>query len=181
MQRPVPIAVVSAIQVAEQITEDHNACVHKVREELKSDHPDDLQIVVMKQGVWRIKDIIQFMDDHGHEHTIDGAVVTLQCQYGCPTVHANNGCYGNGNGTCRNKLTHGSISNSSSRSAHAKSSNTACSNRSSQSTFSSATDLLILLPTITMAILMGESSSYHNTSLKSRVLSWQYGHLGRVG
>nr|GEW73027.1 probable protein phosphatase 2C 68 [Tanacetum cinerariifolium] len=45
--------------VAEQITEDHNACVQKVREELKSDHPDDPEIVVEKEGVWRIKGIIQ--------------------------------------------------------------------------------------------------------------------------
>ncbi|PWA35523.1 protein phosphatase 2C 43 [Artemisia annua] len=45
--------------VAEQITEDHNACVQKVRQELKSHHPDDPEIVVMKQGVWRIKGIIQ--------------------------------------------------------------------------------------------------------------------------
>ncbi|KAI3667479.1 hypothetical protein L6452_42540 [Arctium lappa] len=45
--------------VAEQITEDHNACMDEVRQELKSDHPDDPHIVVMKQGVWRIKGIIQ--------------------------------------------------------------------------------------------------------------------------
>lgn len=45
--------------VAEQITEDHNACMDEIRQELKSDHPDDPHIVVMKQGVWRIKGIIQ--------------------------------------------------------------------------------------------------------------------------
>ncbi|KAK9057686.1 hypothetical protein SSX86_022522 [Deinandra increscens subsp. villosa] len=45
--------------VAEQITEDHNACRNEIRRELKQDHPDDPQIVVMKQGVWRIKGIIQ--------------------------------------------------------------------------------------------------------------------------
>ncbi|XP_024975333.1 probable protein phosphatase 2C 68 isoform X1 [Cynara cardunculus var. scolymus] len=45
--------------IAEQITEDHNACIDEVRQELKSDHPDDPHIVVMKQGVWRIKGIIQ--------------------------------------------------------------------------------------------------------------------------
>ncbi|KAJ9543831.1 hypothetical protein OSB04_023538, partial [Centaurea solstitialis] len=45
--------------VAEQITKDHNACMDEVRQELKSDHPDDPHIVVMKQGVWRIKGIIQ--------------------------------------------------------------------------------------------------------------------------
>lgn len=45
--------------VAEQITEDHNACMDEIRQELKQDHPDDPHIVVMKQGVWRIKGIIQ--------------------------------------------------------------------------------------------------------------------------
>ena len=47
--------------VAQQITEDHNACVQKVRQELKSDHPDDPEIVVKVQGVWRIKGIIQVL------------------------------------------------------------------------------------------------------------------------
>ncbi|XP_076928814.1 putative protein phosphatase 2C 68 [Bidens hawaiensis] len=45
--------------VAEQITEDHNACMDEIRQELAHDHPDDPHIVVMKQGVWRIKGIIQ--------------------------------------------------------------------------------------------------------------------------
>ena len=43
--------------VAEQLTKDHNASVEEVRQELKSLHPDDSHIVVMKQGVWRIKGI----------------------------------------------------------------------------------------------------------------------------
>ncbi|XP_065857538.1 probable protein phosphatase 2C 68 [Euphorbia lathyris] len=45
--------------VAEQLTKDHNASLEEVRQELKSMHPDDSHIVVMKQGVWRIKGIIQ--------------------------------------------------------------------------------------------------------------------------
>lgn len=45
--------------VAEQLTKDHNACLEEVRQELKSLHPDDSHIVVMKHGVWRIKGIIQ--------------------------------------------------------------------------------------------------------------------------
>ncbi|KAJ0626343.1 putative protein-serine/threonine phosphatase [Helianthus annuus] len=45
--------------VAEQITEDHNACMDEIRQELKNNHPDDPHIVVKKQGVWRIKGIIQ--------------------------------------------------------------------------------------------------------------------------
>lgn len=45
--------------VAEQLTEDHNASVEEVRRELRSLHPDDSHIVILKQGVWRIKGIIQ--------------------------------------------------------------------------------------------------------------------------
>ncbi|KAL6539872.1 hypothetical protein OROHE_011643 [Orobanche hederae] len=43
----------------EQLTEDHNASIEEVREELKALHPEDSQILLMKQGVWRIKGIIQ--------------------------------------------------------------------------------------------------------------------------
>ncbi|KAL5545461.1 hypothetical protein UlMin_005148 [Ulmus minor] len=45
--------------VAEQLTMDHNASREEIRQELKSLHPDDAHIVVMKHGVWRIKGIIQ--------------------------------------------------------------------------------------------------------------------------
>ncbi|KAK9664606.1 hypothetical protein RND81_14G055500 [Saponaria officinalis] len=45
--------------VAEQLTKEHNACMEEVRDELRSSHPDDSSILVMKQGVWRIKGIIQ--------------------------------------------------------------------------------------------------------------------------
>ncbi|KAE8654864.1 putative protein phosphatase 2C 43 [Hibiscus syriacus] len=45
--------------VAEQLTSDHNASKEEVRQELRSLHPDDSHIVVMKHGVWRIKGIIQ--------------------------------------------------------------------------------------------------------------------------
>lgn len=45
--------------VAEQLTKEHNASKEEVRRELKSLHPEDSQIVVMKQGTWRIKGIIQ--------------------------------------------------------------------------------------------------------------------------
>ena len=44
---------------AEQLTSDHNAALEEVRQELKSLHPDDPHIVVLKHGVWRIKGIIQ--------------------------------------------------------------------------------------------------------------------------
>ncbi|XP_021721664.1 probable protein phosphatase 2C 25 [Chenopodium quinoa] len=45
--------------VAEQLTREHNASMSEVREELMSTHPDDASILVQKQGVWRIKGIIQ--------------------------------------------------------------------------------------------------------------------------
>lgn len=45
--------------IAEQLTRDHNASLEEVREEIRSLHPDDSHIVVLKNGVWRIKGIIQ--------------------------------------------------------------------------------------------------------------------------
>lgn len=44
---------------AEQLTSDHNASRKEVRRELKSMHPGDKNIVFKKQGMWRIKGIIQ--------------------------------------------------------------------------------------------------------------------------
>ncbi|KAK6140327.1 hypothetical protein DH2020_025922 [Rehmannia glutinosa] len=46
---------VSAIQ----LSIEHNANVESVRDELRSLHPDDSQIVVLKHKVWRVKGIIQ--------------------------------------------------------------------------------------------------------------------------
>ncbi|KAF4374532.1 hypothetical protein F8388_016083 [Cannabis sativa] len=45
--------------VAEQLTVDHNASSEDVRNELRSLHSDDASIVVKREGVWRIKGIIQ--------------------------------------------------------------------------------------------------------------------------
>lgn len=58
--------------VAEQLTTDHNASMEEVRRELKSLHPEDSQVVVMKDGVWRIKGIIQvfFLKTHILMHTL---------------------------------------------------------------------------------------------------------------
>ncbi|KAI3898296.1 hypothetical protein MKW92_016627 [Papaver armeniacum] len=42
-----------------QVSEEHNASIESVREELRSMHPDDSQIVVLKHKVWRVKGIIQ--------------------------------------------------------------------------------------------------------------------------
>lgn len=44
---------------AVRLSKEHNACNKEVREELKAEHPDDSHIVVLKQGVWRVKGIIQ--------------------------------------------------------------------------------------------------------------------------
>ncbi|CAL9068938.1 probable protein phosphatase 2C 42 [Musa acuminata AAA Group] len=41
------------------LSSDHNANVEAVRQELKAQHPNDPEIVVLKHGVWRIKGIIQ--------------------------------------------------------------------------------------------------------------------------
>ncbi|XP_010265917.1 PREDICTED: probable protein phosphatase 2C 43 [Nelumbo nucifera] len=66
--------------IAEQLTTDHNACMEEVRQELKSLHPDDSHIVVMKHGVWRIKGIIQVSRSIGDaylkkpEFTIDPSI-----------------------------------------------------------------------------------------------------------
>lgn len=45
--------------LALQLSAEHNACLEPVRQELKSMHPDDSQIVVLKHNVWRVKGIIQ--------------------------------------------------------------------------------------------------------------------------
>ncbi|XP_019198841.1 PREDICTED: probable protein phosphatase 2C 38 [Ipomoea nil] len=42
-----------------QLSYEHNANLESVREELKSLHPDDPQIVVLKHKVWRVKGLIQ--------------------------------------------------------------------------------------------------------------------------
>ncbi|XVE99419.1 hypothetical protein REPUB_Repub03eG0196600 [Reevesia pubescens] len=44
---------------AVQLSSEHNASFESVREELRSLHPDDPQIVVLKHKVWRVKGIIQ--------------------------------------------------------------------------------------------------------------------------
>ncbi|XP_074559358.1 putative protein phosphatase 2C 60 [Curcuma longa] len=45
--------------LALQLSEEHNAAIESVRQELQSLHPDDPQIVVLKHNVWRVKGIIQ--------------------------------------------------------------------------------------------------------------------------
>nr|GMD76540.1 probable protein phosphatase 2C 42 [Ipomoea batatas] len=43
------------------LSEEHNANIAAVRQELKALHPNDPQIVVLKHGVWRVKGIIQVL------------------------------------------------------------------------------------------------------------------------
>ncbi|XP_022894613.1 probable protein phosphatase 2C 60 [Olea europaea var. sylvestris] len=45
--------------LAIQLSAEHNASIESVRQELKSMHPDDSQIVVLKHNVWRVKGLIQ--------------------------------------------------------------------------------------------------------------------------
>lgn len=47
--------------IAEQLTREHNASREEVRRELRSLHPEDSQIVVMKHGTWRIRGLIQVL------------------------------------------------------------------------------------------------------------------------
>ena len=44
---------------AVQLSYEHNASLESVRDELRSLHPDDPQIVLMKHTVWRVKGLIQ--------------------------------------------------------------------------------------------------------------------------
>ncbi|WOL05955.1 putative protein phosphatase 2C 60 [Canna indica] len=45
--------------LATQLSEEHNAAIESVRQELHSVHPDDSRIVVLKHNVWRVKGLIQ--------------------------------------------------------------------------------------------------------------------------
>eukprot|EP00249_Psilotum_nudum_P018350 c26762_g2_i1 orf=873-1715(+) len=45
--------------VAKRLSAEHNVCNEEVRQELEAQHPDDKHIVVLKEGVWRVKGIIQ--------------------------------------------------------------------------------------------------------------------------
>lgn len=45
--------------LAIQLSEEHNVAIESVRQELRSLHPDDPQIVVLKHNVWRVKGLIQ--------------------------------------------------------------------------------------------------------------------------
>jgi hypothetical protein len=42
-----------------QLSTEHNASIETVRDELRSLHPDDSKIVVLKHKVWRVKGLIQ--------------------------------------------------------------------------------------------------------------------------
>ncbi|KAK4257893.1 hypothetical protein QN277_007421 [Acacia crassicarpa] len=42
-----------------QLSTEHNANLDAIRQELKKSHPHDPQIVVLKDGVWKVKGIIQ--------------------------------------------------------------------------------------------------------------------------
>jgi len=47
--------------IAVQLSAEHNASIESVRQELKSLHPEDSQIVVLKHNVWRVKGLIQVL------------------------------------------------------------------------------------------------------------------------
>lgn len=45
--------------MAMQVSGEHNASIESVREDLRLQHPEDPDIVVLKHNVWRVKGIIQ--------------------------------------------------------------------------------------------------------------------------
>ncbi|KAL6138653.1 hypothetical protein ACLB2K_063933 [Fragaria x ananassa] len=45
--------------IAVQLSTEHNASIESVRQELKTTHPHDPQIVVLRHKVWRVKGLIQ--------------------------------------------------------------------------------------------------------------------------
>ncbi|XP_042404920.1 probable protein phosphatase 2C 42 [Zingiber officinale] len=49
------------------LSTEHNANMEAVRQELRSQHPNDPNIVVLKHGVWRVKGIIQVSRSIGDE------------------------------------------------------------------------------------------------------------------
>lgn len=55
-----------------QLSTEHNANIESVRDELRSLHPHDSQIVVRKHNVWRVKGLIQVL------HTPDNYVQTFE-------------------------------------------------------------------------------------------------------
>jgi pyruvate dehydrogenase phosphatase len=44
---------------ADRLSAEHNVAVEEVPKKLIALHPDDSHIVVLRQGVWRVKEIIQ--------------------------------------------------------------------------------------------------------------------------
>lgn len=55
-----------------QLSTEHNASIESVRDELRSLHPQDSQIVVLKHNVWRVKGIIQVCID---KYTLNSLVI----------------------------------------------------------------------------------------------------------
>lgn len=47
--------------IAIQLSSEHNASMESVRHELKTTHPHDPQIVVLRHKVWRVKGLIQVL------------------------------------------------------------------------------------------------------------------------
>lgn len=45
--------------LAVQLSTEHNAAIESIRHELRSSHPNDSNIVVLKNNVWRVKGLIQ--------------------------------------------------------------------------------------------------------------------------
>lgn len=68
--------------IAVQLSTEHNASIESVRQELKTTHPHDPQIVVLRHKVWRVKGLIQVQARcHGlHISATDG------CMFSCDKI-----------------------------------------------------------------------------------------------
>lgn len=53
----------TGVVAAMQLSTEHNANNDAIRHELKELHPNDPQIVILKHGVWRVKGIIQVLQN----------------------------------------------------------------------------------------------------------------------
>lgn len=59
--RAIIVSTVDGKPVVQQLTRDHNCNDIAIREELRALYPDDPDIVIQKNGSWRVKGIIEVL------------------------------------------------------------------------------------------------------------------------
>lgn len=57
--RAIIASLVNGVPRVEQLTRDHNCSYEVIREELMLEYPHDPEIVMMRNGAWRVKGIIE--------------------------------------------------------------------------------------------------------------------------